>query len=62
MGKVGDLAAMRLLLEQWKADDARMTTPAGRWAVELRSNEQVIGGATPATRSRVATSANDALR
>ena len=46
MDKVGDLAAMRLLLQQWVAEDARMTTPAGRWAVELRGTGQVIGGAT----------------
>jgi len=46
MDKVGDLAAMRLLLREWAAEDARMTTPAGRWAVELRGTGQVIGGAT----------------
>lgn len=46
MDKVGDLAAMRLLLQQWAAEDARMTAPAGRWAVGLRDTGQVIGGAT----------------
>jgi RimJ/RimL family protein N-acetyltransferase len=46
MDKVGGLAAMRLLLQQWAAEDARMTTPAGRWAAELRGTGQVIGGAT----------------
>ena len=46
MDKVGDLPAMRLLLQQWVAEDARMMTPAGRWAVELRDSGQVIGGAT----------------
>ena len=46
MDKVGDVAAMRLLLQQWVAEDARMITPAGRWAVELRDTGQVIGGAT----------------
>ena len=46
MDKVGDLAAMRLLLQQWVAEDERMMTPAGRWAVELRDSGQVIGGAT----------------
>jgi RimJ/RimL family protein N-acetyltransferase len=46
MDKVDDLPAMRLLLEQWRADDARMITPAGRWAVELRQDGQVIGGTT----------------
>ena len=46
MDKVGDLPAMRLLLQQWVAEDERMMTPAGRWAVELRDTGQVIGGAT----------------
>jgi RimJ/RimL family protein N-acetyltransferase len=46
MDKVGDLPAMRLLLQQWAAEDARMLAPAGRWAVELRSTGQVIGGVT----------------
>jgi RimJ/RimL family protein N-acetyltransferase len=46
MDKIGDLAAMRLRLEQWADEDARMITPAGRWAVELRDTGQVIGGAT----------------
>jgi RimJ/RimL family protein N-acetyltransferase/predicted GNAT family acetyltransferase len=46
MDTVADLAAMRLLLRQWAAEDAAMMTPAGRWAVELRGSGQVIGGAT----------------
>jgi len=46
MDKIGDLAAMRLRLEQWVVEDARMITPAGRWAVELRDTGQVVGGAT----------------
>jgi RimJ/RimL family protein N-acetyltransferase len=46
MDKVGDRPAMRLLLQQWVAEDARMMTPAGRWAVELRGTGRVIGGAT----------------
>lgn len=44
--QVRDLAGMRLLLQQWLADDIRMITPAGRWAVELRQGGQVIGGTT----------------
>lgn len=43
---VRDLAGMRLLLQRWSAEDARMITPAGRWAVELRHDQQVVGGAT----------------
>lgn len=46
MDRVGDLAAMRVVLQQWVAEDARMLTPAGRWAVELREDGRVIGGAT----------------
>jgi len=46
MDQVGDLAAMRLLLQQWVAEDARLMAPAGRWAIELRDTGQVIGGAT----------------
>jgi RimJ/RimL family protein N-acetyltransferase len=46
MDVVNDLAAMRVVLQQWVAEDARMMTPAGRWAIELRQDRRVIGGAT----------------
>jgi RimJ/RimL family protein N-acetyltransferase len=46
MDQVNDLAAMRVVLQQWVAEDARMMTPAGRWAIELRQDGRVIGGAT----------------
>jgi RimJ/RimL family protein N-acetyltransferase len=46
MDRVRDLAGMRLLLQQWTAEDERLTPPAGRWAIELRDDGQVIGGAT----------------
>jgi RimJ/RimL family protein N-acetyltransferase len=46
MDKVRDEAAMRLLLQQWVTEDARMLTPAGRWAVEHRQDGSLIGGAT----------------
>ncbi len=46
MDRVPDLAAMRGLLRQWLAEDAQMMAPAGRWAVELRRDSRVIGGAT----------------
>jgi RimJ/RimL family protein N-acetyltransferase len=46
MDRVGDEAAMRLVLQQWVAEDARMLTPAGRWAIELGADGRVIGGAT----------------
>ena len=43
MDQVRDLAAMRLLLQQWIAEDARLAAPAGRWAIE--HDGRVIGGA-----------------
>jgi len=45
LARVPDLAAMRLLLRQWIAEDARLTAPAGRWAIQRDSDERVIGGA-----------------
>jgi RimJ/RimL family protein N-acetyltransferase len=46
MDRVPDEAAMRLVLQQWAAEDERMVSPAGRWAVELGENMRLIGGAT----------------
>ena len=46
MDKVADRAAMALILHQWAAENGQMMTPAGRWAVELRHDGQVIGGAS----------------
>ncbi len=46
MDRVRDVDAMRVLLQQWVAEDSRMLTPAGRWAVERREDGQVIGGAS----------------
>ena len=46
MDRVGDEAAMRVVLQQWMAEDERMLTPAGRWAIELRQDGSLIGGAT----------------
>jgi RimJ/RimL family protein N-acetyltransferase len=46
MDRVRDLAAMRLVLQQWVAEDARMLTPAGRWAIENIQDGRLIGGAT----------------
>ncbi|ONI77804.1 hypothetical protein ALI144C_30675 [Actinosynnema sp. ALI-1.44] len=45
MNQVPDAAAMLLLLQQWMAEDARMPSPAGRWAIELTAERRVIGGA-----------------
>lgn len=46
MDRVPDASAMRLVLQQWVAEDARMLAPAGRWAIETRQDAGVIGGAT----------------
>jgi RimJ/RimL family protein N-acetyltransferase len=46
MDRVPDAAAMRLVLQQWVAEDSRMLPPAGRWAIELRQGGGLIGGAT----------------
>ncbi|HEY3733619.1 MAG TPA: GNAT family N-acetyltransferase [Streptosporangiaceae bacterium] len=46
MDQVPDPAAMRLVLQQWVAEDARMLPPAGRWAIEHREDGRLIGGAT----------------
>lgn len=45
MDQVPDLAAMRLLLQQWIAEDARLASPAGRWAIQRNEDDRVIGGA-----------------
>jgi RimJ/RimL family protein N-acetyltransferase len=46
MDRVGDEAAMRVVLQQWMAEDERMLAPAGRWAIERREDGRLIGGAT----------------
>jgi len=46
MDRVPDESAMRLVLQQWVGEDARLLTPAGRWAVERREDGSLIGGAT----------------
>jgi RimJ/RimL family protein N-acetyltransferase len=46
MDQVRDEAAMRLVLQQWVAEDSRLLTPAGRWAIELRQDGTLVGGAT----------------
>lgn len=44
MDTVTDRGAMRLLLQQWIAEDHRATPPTGRWAIELKAEREVIGG------------------
>jgi RimJ/RimL family protein N-acetyltransferase len=46
MDRIRDEEAMRVVLDQWMAEDEHMLTPAGRWAIELRQDGSVIGGAT----------------
>jgi RimJ/RimL family protein N-acetyltransferase len=45
MDRVSDESAMRLVLQQWTAEDSRMMPPAGRWAIELREDGRLVGGA-----------------
>ncbi|HZC69813.1 MAG TPA: GNAT family N-acetyltransferase [Jatrophihabitans sp.] len=45
MDRVPDEQAMRLVLQQWVVEDARMTDPAGRWAIEFADGSDVVGGA-----------------
>src|SRR2546430_3300875 len=45
MDRVPDVDAMRLVLQQWIAEDARLISPAGRWAIELREDHRLVGGA-----------------
>jgi RimJ/RimL family protein N-acetyltransferase len=45
MDRVQDASAMRLLLQQWAAEDSRLIQPAGRWAIELREDGRLVGGA-----------------
>jgi RimJ/RimL family protein N-acetyltransferase len=46
MDRVRDAAGMRLVLQQWVAEDARLVAPASRWAVELRADRRLVGGAS----------------
>ena len=46
MDQVRDEAAMRLVLQQWIGEGARLLTPGGRWAIELRDDASLVGGAT----------------
>jgi RimJ/RimL family protein N-acetyltransferase len=45
MDRAPDAPAMRLLLQQWIAEDSRLVPPAGRWAIVRQEDKQVIGGA-----------------
>jgi len=45
MDRAPDKPAMRLVLQQWAAEDERMLPPAGRWAIELKEDNRLVGGA-----------------
>jgi RimJ/RimL family protein N-acetyltransferase len=42
---VRDVSAMRLLLQQWIAEEPQLVPPSGRWAIELQEDGTVVGGA-----------------
>jgi RimJ/RimL family protein N-acetyltransferase len=44
--RVQDVEAMRVLLDRWVTEDARLLTPAGRWAIERHEDGQLVGGAS----------------
>jgi RimJ/RimL family protein N-acetyltransferase len=44
MGQVDDVTAMRSLLQRWIAEQPEQLPPRGRWAVQRRDNDEVIGG------------------
>ena len=44
MSQVSGVDAMRSLLEAWTAEVERLSPPAGRWALELRDDDTVVGG------------------
>ena len=44
MTPVPDVAAMEVVLEQWAQEHARLTPPAGRWAVRARDDGRLLGG------------------
>jgi RimJ/RimL family protein N-acetyltransferase len=46
MDRVRDTDAMRALLEEWRAEDARLMSPAGRWAIERSQDGEIVGGAS----------------
>lgn len=44
MDRVGDVAAMRSVLQAWQEAQPNLLTPRGRWAVQRRDDNAVIGG------------------
>jgi RimJ/RimL family protein N-acetyltransferase len=44
MDRVGDLAAMRSVLQAWQEAQPNLLTPRGRWAVQRQDDNTVVGG------------------
>jgi RimJ/RimL family protein N-acetyltransferase len=44
MDRVGDVTAMRALLEDWTEEVASLDSPQGRWALELAGAGELVGG------------------
>lgn len=44
MDTFDDAQGMRLVLQQWIAEDHHATPPTGRWAVELTGQGRLVGG------------------
>lgn len=42
--RVGDTTAMRSVLQTWAEDQATLSPPRGRWAIERREEGTVVGG------------------
>jgi RimJ/RimL family protein N-acetyltransferase len=45
MDAVRDVSDMRVLLQQWIAEETQLLPPSGRWAIGLREDGTVVGGA-----------------
>jgi RimJ/RimL family protein N-acetyltransferase len=45
MRQVPDVPAMACVLDAWAMESARMVPPLGRWAVENRDQQVIVGGA-----------------
>ncbi|MEU6270385.1 GNAT family N-acetyltransferase [Saccharopolyspora shandongensis] len=44
IANVADLAAMRAVVQSWTESQPSLVPPTGRWAMERRSDDAVIGG------------------
>jgi len=45
MQRVGDLDAMRAVLQAWTEAQPNLVAPSGRWAIARRDDGEVVGGA-----------------